>query len=656
MVRQQHQRASRVSSSATPRRATSSASWTVATPVTSSVKRWSLRSATGRRVPSTTTTSARKRTMSEPRPIGDKAFTRASLARLSGFLRDAGFAAPARSLQRPTSRDFEDVATFLFTRLDPTWKPAEHRKFEDDFVETFKALRYPFAISRTALAAVGTSHTWPPLLAALAWLVELVDASPVVPPRTEDHEGFYEHVGGAYALFLAGDDDACAELRGRLEAAFEARGKDAAREAEAAVARRDEARAATRRLREEASRLPERLERRAALRETKASLAARVEAARARVENADRSAAAAVARAAVARRHRDEVEAEARDAEDRRARVASDLAARRRLSDERDGLEAEVAAITARRASLAAATAGAASAVVGEIAEAAEAARAYERVATRLQLVPATAKNADGVDLSLVVETPVATDSLEVATAARAKAALVARRARDAVKPKLADLIESVRLRNLDVKRGLAEARRDLERAGLERDRTTDALATAAATLEAAEHKYARDLERTDRSKASAAHDARALRAEADDLVDRVDAARDRLDQRRAHLHGIESRTAADLASRATVVARVRADLACLADQCLILAEARAAAKNRLDTKIADTRARLHQDAAFVDRAHNTPKLLSLPPPAGGTHATPKESDDGGIPCLSPRETTTTTTTTMVLAEHAPIT
>jgi SMC interacting uncharacterized protein involved in chromosome segregation len=34
--------------------------------------------------------------------------------------------------------------------------------------------RYPFPLSKTALVAVGSPHHWPPCLAALTWLIELI--------------------------------------------------------------------------------------------------------------------------------------------------------------------------------------------------------------------------------------------------------------------------------------------------------------------------------------------------------------------------------------------------------------------------------------------------------------------------------------------------
>ena len=107
---------------------------------------------------------------------------------------------------------------------------------------------------------MGTTHTWPPLLAALSWLVDLIEhdraqrglhtrdqqaphvtaapqysgedgddcdqrslsedaaegAPPEGPPLAQrlETEGqdrvFYEYVSESYGLFLAGDDEACA--------------------------------------------------------------------------------------------------------------------------------------------------------------------------------------------------------------------------------------------------------------------------------------------------------------------------------------------------------------------------------------------------------------------------------------------------------------
>ena len=82
---------------------------------------------------------------------------------------------------------------FLLRQVDPHIKA--FGKIEDDVPTLFKQLKYPFQISKSALFAVGSPHTWPSLLAALGWLVELLNYSE---KAEQVHIGSYVcgHVGG----------------------------------------------------------------------------------------------------------------------------------------------------------------------------------------------------------------------------------------------------------------------------------------------------------------------------------------------------------------------------------------------------------------------------------------------------------------------------
>ena len=60
-------------------------------------------------------------------------------------------------------------------QVDPNLAAKSMGKIEDDVPALYKRLRYPFGISKSALFAVGSPHTWPGLLAALTWLVELLN-------------------------------------------------------------------------------------------------------------------------------------------------------------------------------------------------------------------------------------------------------------------------------------------------------------------------------------------------------------------------------------------------------------------------------------------------------------------------------------------------
>ena len=106
------------------------------------------------------------------------------------------------------------MITFLFRLVDPNFKMQS--KMMDEVPLVFKGLGYPFGISKTALSAVGSPHTWPALLASLSWLIELLDydqeASEAKDEEYREHgsaaeEMFFEYLRSAYESFLSGDDE-----------------------------------------------------------------------------------------------------------------------------------------------------------------------------------------------------------------------------------------------------------------------------------------------------------------------------------------------------------------------------------------------------------------------------------------------------------------
>lgn len=108
-------------------------------------------------------------------------------------------------------------------------------RFEDEVSLSFRALGYPFTISKTALGLAGAPQSWPKLLAALSWLVhriENIDAH--VPTKALDTESnfqtledleritdqvFFECLFESYRAFMTDDEDALEFY----EAAFKAR-------------------------------------------------------------------------------------------------------------------------------------------------------------------------------------------------------------------------------------------------------------------------------------------------------------------------------------------------------------------------------------------------------------------------------------------------
>ena len=101
-----------------------------------------------------------------------------NIEHLAKYLADMNF--PGRvtpkMLAAPTGKDFQSIMSFLLRMIDPQFVLSSSTgKMEDDVQVVFKALKYPFQISKTSLTAVGSQQSWPALMGALTWLVELLE-------------------------------------------------------------------------------------------------------------------------------------------------------------------------------------------------------------------------------------------------------------------------------------------------------------------------------------------------------------------------------------------------------------------------------------------------------------------------------------------------
>lgn len=104
--------------------------------------------------------------------------------------------------------------TFLLRKVDPSFNTSPKRKFEDDVVVAFKVIGYPFNISKTALVAAGSPHTWPTLLLSITWLIEVLEGGPGLDTLEDDLEGI-DSVGEAGQPF-----ESIEKLEARTEQAF----------------------------------------------------------------------------------------------------------------------------------------------------------------------------------------------------------------------------------------------------------------------------------------------------------------------------------------------------------------------------------------------------------------------------------------------------
>lgn len=179
----------------------------------------------------------------DPRPVKDKAFVGQNIRILVNFLTDHNYdsAINPRSLTHPTVKDFANIVQFLFRKIDPNFVITG--KFEDEVIQMFKVLGYPFSISKTALVAVGSPHSWPTLLAALVWVIELLVVDDQLAQAEEayeashedimsDEKAFFNYLSRAYKFFLSGDDQTCLQIVEEYVMNFEARNQELTTEIE----------------------------------------------------------------------------------------------------------------------------------------------------------------------------------------------------------------------------------------------------------------------------------------------------------------------------------------------------------------------------------------------------------------------------------------
>ncbi|KAF0720072.1 Aste57867_572 [Aphanomyces stellatus] len=169
--------------------------------------------------------------MTDPRPIGERNFMQMCIRLLIEFLSDRHYDHPLSQqlLYKPMKKDFVNIMQFLFRQLDPNFLFST--KIEEDVGNCFRTLKYPFPISKTALAAVGTLHSWPPLLAAISWLIELLTYDSIVQEEGGDDaddngdKEMFEYLTVAYKAFLSGNDDEYDLMTRKMEESFDAQNR-----------------------------------------------------------------------------------------------------------------------------------------------------------------------------------------------------------------------------------------------------------------------------------------------------------------------------------------------------------------------------------------------------------------------------------------------
>lgn len=195
--------------------------------------------------------SSTQNVRADPRPINDKVFQQQCIKQLLAFLIERGYECPIshKSLSRPSARDFMNICTFMLRLVDSNFQTGA-MKFEDEVALNFKCIGYPYTISKTALVAAGSMHTWPALLAALSWLMDhlkskqeqetlaALEAQENKPFESfadldrKSDRAFFDYLGKAYTAFMRNDAALTEQLESDLGDQFERDDNDLLREVE----------------------------------------------------------------------------------------------------------------------------------------------------------------------------------------------------------------------------------------------------------------------------------------------------------------------------------------------------------------------------------------------------------------------------------------
>eukprot|EP00960_Hanusia_phi_P064326 765764-Hanusia_phi.AAC.2 len=152
--------------------------------------------------------------MEDPRNVKDKTFINAAKHRLIEFLVENNYdrQISLKQLDAPTTKDYLHILMFLYNKIDPKFQLSQN--IAEDVPAMFRRLRYPFNVSKSHLQAVGSPHAWPSLLASLVWIVELlqyekqVEIAMMEDPESEHPDKmFFDYLAKAYDAFLQGSDN-----------------------------------------------------------------------------------------------------------------------------------------------------------------------------------------------------------------------------------------------------------------------------------------------------------------------------------------------------------------------------------------------------------------------------------------------------------------
>ena len=351
----------------------------------------------------------------DPRNITDKRFIHASIRSLIDYLTVHNYdnSISPKILTHPSTKDFNNIVQFLFRQIDPNF--AYTGKYEDEVISMFKCLRYPFNISKTSLNAVGSPHSWPQLLASVMWIIELLAydeeatngaaADQDNDDPTVSDKSFLSYLHSAYRCFMEGDDDLYAQLEEEFVGMFESRNNEAADEMKVYDVKNESLSREIEDLSERMAYLPELQEKKKVYTKDLGKFQTLIQELQKYKKELDGK---ITSRKSDLDRTTTTLATVEREVEELKQRVASqELSPEdvRRLSEEREHIESALSSAQESRGELEQKVHEAEKLLRSKVLDLEDVMRSYRSMGEDLQLIPESARNSQGKNLNLDIDT-----------------------------------------------------------------------------------------------------------------------------------------------------------------------------------------------------------------------------------------------------------
>ncbi|KAK4339960.1 hypothetical protein RND71_041422 [Anisodus tanguticus] len=103
-------------------------------------------------------------------PISDRSYQLSAMRTINVYLSSHSLPFTLKP-PLPSAKDITETLKFILSRFG--FSSVESAKLEDNLQTLLKSLNCPVKLNKSALRAPGTPHSWPSLLAAIHWLVQL---------------------------------------------------------------------------------------------------------------------------------------------------------------------------------------------------------------------------------------------------------------------------------------------------------------------------------------------------------------------------------------------------------------------------------------------------------------------------------------------------